>query len=131
MRAKRQRADSEQSRQLAELEAAFAVYRRAAPGQRISQGLRDRVVTALAAGVPARAVSEACGVTPSQVWRWRREAAATRHASSPRSRTPHPGEGEARVLSVVDAGPDASAPGATAVEIRIGSWLLSLSHDAG
>lgn len=101
------------------LAAAFAAFRRAnKPGRRIPLGLRTQVVAALNAGVSANAIEKACGLSWSQVTRWRSAA----RADGALAVAPH-----ADVLSVVDGAASSPTPD---VELRVGSWRISLSRMA-
>jgi hypothetical protein len=110
------------ARRLQHLAAAFAAFRRVnRPGRRIPLGLRRQVVAALDAGVSVGAITRACGVAWSQATRWRLVA----HAGGVTAAAP-----QAQVLSVVDRGVPAPASSGEGVELRIGSWHISVSRMA-
>jgi len=112
----RSRASVERLQRLAR---AFAEYRSAnKPGRRIPMGLRAQAVAAREAGVSAGAIQRACGVSWSQVTRWRSMAAAEGELSAPK----------AQVLTVVDAEESAPPSSEGGVELRVGAWRISLSH---
>lgn len=102
------------SKWLEQLAAAFAAFRRVnRPGCWIPIGLRNQVVAALNAGMPADAIGRACKVSRAQLNYWRAAAEAM----------PQP-----RVLSVVDgSGPAPSSP-EMSIELRVGAWRISLSR---
>jgi transposase-like protein len=106
---------------LQHLAAAFAAFRRVnQPGRRIPLGLRLQVVAALDAGVSLSAIQKACRVSWSQVHRWRSAA----HAGGTGAPAP-------QVLSVVDAGvPARASSGEEGVELRVGSWRISVNRVA-
>jgi hypothetical protein len=106
------------ARRLERLAAAFAAFRRGKePGRWIPLGLRTQVVAALDAGVSASAIQRSCGVSWSQVTRWRLAAqAGDEVAAAP------------RVLSVVDRGAPASWSPDGGVELRVGAWRISVNR---
>ena len=106
------------AKRLQHLAAAFAAFRRVNPrGRRIPMGLRRQVVAALEAGVSTSALAEACGVSWSQATRWRSVA----HASGVETAAP-------QVLSVVDTGAPACVSSDGDIELRVGSWRISVSR---
>jgi hypothetical protein len=116
--------DAARANRVRQIAAAFTAFRRANKrGRRIPRGLRNQVVAALHAGVCASALEKACGLSWSQVTRWRAAASANGSpAVAPR----------ADVLSVVDAAapaPSASAEGE--VVVCVGAWRISVSRVAG
>ena len=81
---------------LRELETDFAKFREAhPPGTWVPKELRQAAVAGLDAGVTAGELQQRCGVSRSQLERWR----ASRHAVEGEQEAP-----AARVLSVVDDG---------------------------
>jgi hypothetical protein len=109
------------------LAVAFAAFRRGNPGRRrVPAGLRGQVVAALNAGVPAGTIERACGLSGSQVTRWR--AAAAR--SAPPAPPALASVASAQVLSVVDTGARSSVELDPGIEIRVGSWCVRLSRSA-
>jgi len=118
----RRRTTTAHADRLRQLGAVFAAFRRGhRPGQWIPRALRALVVNALDEGVPASALREACGVSSSQLARWRTAAQERAVPSS----LPQP-----RVLSVVDAGMGEPAVAGETIEIRVGPWQLCLSRAA-
>jgi hypothetical protein len=106
------------AKRLVHLAAAFAAFRRAnKAGRRIPLGLRIQVVAALDAGVSASAIQKTCGVSWSQTTRWR----AAAHAGGEVAAAP-------RVLSVVDRGASVSWSLNAGVELRVGSWRISVNR---
>lgn len=106
------------TKHLAHLATAFAAFRRAnEPGRRIPLGLRMQVVAALDAGVSATAIQKTCGVSWNQASRWRSAA----HGGSEVAAAP-------QVLSVVDHGAPVSSPSDDGVELRVGTWRISVSR---
>ena len=100
---------------LEHLAAAFAAFRRVNnPGCWIPSALRNEVVAALNAGMPAGAIARACKVSRSQLQYWRVAAGAM----------PQP-----RVLSVVDGSGPAHSSSDTSIELRVGTWRINLSRD--
>lgn len=114
--------DGAETQRLQHLAAAFAAFRRAnRPGRRIPLGLRRQVVAALDAGVSPAAITKTCGVAWSQATRWR----LVEHAGGVAAAAP-----QAQVLSVVDTGAPAPASSGDGVELRVGSWRISVSRMA-
>ena len=106
------------AKRLVHLAAAFAAFRRAnKAGRRIPLGLRIQVVAALDAGVSASAIQKTCGVSWSQATRWR----AAVHAGGEVAAAP-------RVLSVVDRSASVSSCSDAGVELRVGSWRISVNR---
>jgi hypothetical protein len=122
-------------KQLARLRDRFAAFRRSRRSRgAIPQALRLAVLDALARGVPASRVRTACGVTTTQLDRWRKAGLAVPPRDTAIPLPP-------RILTVVDhAGgraPGASGAASTArepemiaVDLRVGPWRLSLDLDA-
>lgn len=110
-------------KRLVQLAAAFATFRRVhGPGRRIPLGLRRQFVAALDAGVSAGALGKACGVSWSQTRYWRSAArVAARVTAAP------------QVLSVVDrqAAPVSAGVPEEALELRVGTWRISLQRVTG
>jgi len=117
----------EQGRLLAQLREAFAAFRQSHPGRRrMPKELRAQVVAALDAGVGPTEVSRACGVSRTQVSRWRAERHKLgdgRAAGGGRRRA---GTEDAQVLTVVDGAEATDDREAVAFEVAIGSWRLSV-----
>ena len=105
------------AKQLAPLAAAFAAFRRVnKPGRRIPLGLRRQVVAALDAGVSLSAIQKSCGVSWGQATRWRLAAYAGGEVAAP------------QVLSVVDGGAPVSSSSDGGVELRVGTWRISVNR---
>jgi hypothetical protein len=77
------------------------------------------VVAALDEGIPTRVLREACGLSSSQLARWRAAAAEIATPLSP-----------PRVLSVVDDGPQSRGGAHERVEVRVGPWMVSVGRAA-
>lgn len=110
------------SKRIDQLAAAFSAFRRSTgTGRRIPLGLRRQFLAALDAGEPAHALRVACGVSWTQTRFWRGAAAA----GSEVTRAP-------QVLSVVDrqASPAYSSPPEGNLELRVGSWRISINRVA-
>jgi len=110
------------NRQFVDLAAAFGAFRRVQGARRrIPLGLRRQVLAALDAGVPASAIGKACGVSWSQIRYWRSAA----RAATPVGAAP-------QVLSVVDREPSpaCSASAEGGLELRVGSWRISIDRVA-
>jgi hypothetical protein len=108
------------SKRTDQLGAAFSAFRRAhGPGRRIPLGLRRQFLAALDAGESASALRIACGVSWSQTRSWRAGAGAGSGV------TPAP-----QVLSVVDrqASPACSSSPEGGLELRVGSWRISINR---
>lgn len=108
------------SKRLVRLAAAFSVFRRGhGRWRRIPLGLRRQVLAALDAGVSASAVGKACGVSWSQIGYWKSAARAAA-----------PVEAVPQVLSVVDRGasPACSSSPEGVLELRVGSWRISINR---
>ena len=121
------------SKRLERLSAAFEGYRRARPRGRIPPGLRSQALAALAAGVSAGAVREACRLSWAQLARWRQAAECDARGPTLRART----EAQARVFSVVDTAQSGSqelherGEVGEEIELRIGAWHVSLRRVQG
>jgi hypothetical protein len=113
--------DAERLRRLG---AAFAEYRRVhGAGRWIPQGLRAQVLAAHEAGISANAIRRACKLSSTQLARWR---ASTRvHEAA----TPPVATVGARVLSVVEARPAASAA-EPPLQLQVGAWRVCISRVA-
>jgi hypothetical protein len=106
---------------LKELERAFASFRRKRSGRwRIPQALRNRVVAAVDAGVPASSVGQRFGVTGKQLSRWRAErggadgrAADVWEAAAP------------TILRVVER-EEVAEPDAIELELGLGEWRVAV-----
>lgn len=128
--------DSAHQQQLRRLEHRFAAHRRAHRSRtRIPAALRAAVLDVLASGVPASRVRTVCGITRTQLAKWRRTQ--TQSASPSTADLVPP-----RVLAVVDelspsssASSRSAAAGAVngadlAIDLHIGPWRLRLGLDA-
>jgi len=107
------------SKRIERLAAAFLAFRRShGPGRRIPPGLRRQFLAALDAGESAGAIGKACGVSWSQTRYWRAAANAGGAMMAP------------RVLSVVDrqASPARSSSAEGDIELRVGSWRISINR---
>jgi hypothetical protein len=108
------------SKRIDQLAAAFSAFRRShGAGRRIPLGLRRQFLAALDAGEPARALRIACRVSWTQTRSWR-AAAGT---DSTVTMAP-------QVLSVVDhqASPTCSSSPERDLELRVGSWRISINR---
>ena len=108
------------SERIDQLAAAFSAFRRThGPGRQIPLGLRRRYLAALDAGGSASAIGRACGVSWTQTKTWRAAAGA----SSVVTTAP-------QVLSVIDrqAPPACSSPSEEDIELRVGSWRISINR---
>jgi hypothetical protein len=112
-----------QAKRLEQLAAAIAAHRGGRPRRRLSHGLRAQVVAALDTGVTVRAVSDACKLSKSQITRWRQAPARSGEGAAPSSA---PAFESPRVLSVVDTVGREDALLDSEIELRIGSWHVSL-----
>ena len=118
--------DVAHARRLQHLGAAFAAFRQANPGRRFPRGIRAQVVAALNAGVSSSAIERACGLSWTQVTRWR--SAAARGAPTAPSASALASSASAKVLSVVDADARRSDTLDAGIDIRVGPWRVSLSR---
>jgi hypothetical protein len=108
------------SKRIEQLAAAFSAFRRShKPGRRIPLGLRRQFLAALDAGEPASAIEKACGVSWSQTRYWRAAAGAGSAVMT-----------APQVLSVVDrqASPACSSSPEGGLELRVGSWRISINR---
>lgn len=112
-----------QAKRLEQLAATIAAHRVGRPRRRLSHGLRAQVMAVIDAGVTVRAVSEACKLSKSQITRWRHAPVCSGEDAAPSSA---PALESPRVLSVVDSVRSEDTLLDSEIELRIGSWHVSL-----
>jgi hypothetical protein len=113
---------------ISSLQGRFATHRRSrkAVNGKVPQALRRAVLMALAEGVPAGPLKQACGVTQKQIENWRQVCAL---------RDPGASQPGARVFSVVDE-PLPSVQSLVGgdlehdLELRLGGWTVTVRRAA-